>query len=284
VIPDVRYYQGTAQSNSSGIAFGDCVPTELERQGVLRWRLIPQESGEAPQPLNQLQAHLAHLATCGWGRNSQALLPDLLRYFGTRQDCTVFHSSAARLTLAGVIANLGFSAPNVSDLDCMSCAKILIVPHHSRRGPNVLWEIERGPAHPLEIAFADRGAYVLRDSSGAPAISTEIGLNRWEEAAFVELFPTADAARAWKTYLDSTVDANDPVLEQHPVVIHGRALLDLLSYADMAEIIEDAESSETHFLTEQGLRLRAEEDPEDMLKLATPDELLARLPWIRSAI
>jgi len=253
--------------------------TELEREGILRWRLLPYDGGEAPENLNELQRHVAHLATCGWGLKSQALLPDLLRYFGTRHDCFERQSSNTRLDMAGIRAQLGRCTPEESLLDEVHYAKILIAPHLSRRGPNAFWEIERGARHPLELAFADRGAYVLGDLAGVPDIGREIGEERWREAAFIELFASAKAALAWDAYLNSNNNSDEPLIEKHPVLLRGRALLDLLSYADIVDVIEDSEHSVTHFLTRKGLEVRGTLDSlDEPVHRATLDELLASFP------
>jgi hypothetical protein len=96
--------------------------------------------------------------------------------------------------MAGVIFQLGYSSPQLAALELATHARIVIAPHISRRGPNALWEIERGDAHPLEVAFADREYYVLCDTNEKPSIGTEVGPGWGNEAAFLELFPTSQAA------------------------------------------------------------------------------------------
>jgi hypothetical protein len=210
--------------------------TELKAQGLLQWRLLPYEVGEKPEPLNEMQAHIKRVASHSWGRKNQALLPGLLRYFGTRHDCLIWQCASLQLEMAGVVAKLGYRQLDESLLDSVNHARILIAPHISRRGPNALWEIERGPLHPLELAFADCQAYVLCNPNGTPELVTELFCDGWGKASLLELFPTADAAVGWDNHLKAHEDQNEPSSELRPVALRGRALLDLLSYADIAEV------------------------------------------------
>jgi hypothetical protein len=64
-------------------------------------------------------------------------------------------------------------------------------------------------------------------------IATEVG-ERWNEAAFVELFSTSRAALKWQDYCRSNSDTDEPI--RAPVLYRGRKLLDLLSYADILDL------------------------------------------------
>jgi hypothetical protein len=324
VFPDVRYYHGSQEENSSGIAFGesvciwregadwkqnlssikedpqataprrsDTVPlrieqtegdlterrklTELVENGTLRWRLIPYEGGSIPDELNEAQARVLHVAKCSWGRRSRALLPDILRYLRTRFESSVWNDSSSDLDMAGVVFQLGYSSPHLAVLETPTHARIVIAPHISRRGPNALWEIERGDAHPLEVAFAHRECYVLRDTDEKPSIGTEVVSGWGNEAAFLELFPTFQAALKWQDYLCSNAGPEDAFGENIPVLYRGRQLLDLLSYADIVEFIDEELNFASHYLTPCAIRVRAPHEPENTLKIASTEELLASM-------
>jgi hypothetical protein len=320
--PDVRYYHGSREENSSGITFGenvciwqegtnwkenlsslredpqataprraDAVPlrieqikgdlaerrkmTELMENGTLRWQLIPYEGGSVPDELNETQARVLRLANYSWGRKSKALLPDILRYLLTRLESSFWNDSFWALDIAGVIVQLGYSWPDLTVLDTPKHSRIVIAPHISRRGPNALWEIERGDEHPLEVAFADRECYVLCDTNEKPSIGTELGSERWDEAAYLELFPTSHAALKWQDYLRSNAEPEDPLDENIPVLYQGRLLLDLLSYLDIVEFIDGELNCTSHYLTPRAIRVRASHESENTLKIANVQELLA---------
>lgn len=322
VFPDVRYYHGSQEENSSGIAFGesvriwqegtdwkgnlssikedrqanarpraDTVPlrieqtegdltdrrklTELMKNGTLRWRLIPYEGGSVPDELNEMQARVLHVANCSWGRRSKALLPDILRYLRTRFECSIWNDSSSDLDMAGVILQLGYSTPQLGALETPTHARIVIAPHISRRGPNALWEIERGDAHPLEVAFAHRECYVLCDTDKRLSIGTEVGSGWGNEAAFLELFPTSQAALKWQDYLFSNADSQDDFRDNLPILFRGRQLLDLLSYADIIDFIDEDLNCISHYLTPRATRVRAAHESENTLKIASVEELLA---------
>jgi hypothetical protein len=320
--PDVRYYHGTQQENSSGIAFADsvciwqkgtvwkdnlfsikedpqatssrradAVPlrieqtdgdlterrklTELLENGILRWRLIPYQGGSLPDKLNETQARVLRVANCSWGRRSKALLPDILRYFRTRFECSIWSDSSSNLDMAGVIFQIGYSSPDLAALEAPTHARIVLAPHISRRGPNALWEIERGDAHPLEMAFAHRECYVLCGMDQEPGIGTEVGSGWGNEAAFLELFPTSQAALKWQDYLRSNASPEDAFGDHTPVLFRGRQLLDLLSYADIVEFIDEELNCKSHYLTTRATRVRTGDAPENTLKISSIEELLA---------
>jgi hypothetical protein len=249
--------------------------TELMESGNLRWRLIPYEGGNIPDPLNEMQARVLRIANASWGRKAKALLPDIIKYLLTRVECSLWGESRARLDMAGVLFYVGYSAPPIASLETPQHARIVIAPHVSRRGPNALWEIERGDQHPLEVAFVDREAYVLCDAHGSPSIATEVG-DRWNEAAFLELFSSSRAALKWQDYFRSNSDTEDEPIRT-PVLYRGRKLLDLLSYADIVEISHGRSKFEALFLTDRAIRVRSS-DPGTPITLATLEKLLDGLP------
>ena len=183
--------------------------------------------------------------------------------------------------MAGLVFQLGYSSPHLAVLETPTHARIVIAPHISRRGPNALWEIERGDAHPLEVAFAHRECYVLCDNDKRLSIGTEVGSGWGNEAAFLELFPTSQAALRWQDYLLSNADSEDEFRDNLPILFRGRQLLDLLSYADIVDFIDEDLNCISHYLTPRATRVRAEHESENTLKIASVDELLA---GIRSGV
>jgi hypothetical protein len=63
-----------------------------------------------------------------------------------------------------------------------------------------------------------------------------------------------------------------------PVLFRGRQLLDLLSYADIVEFIDEKLNCVSHYLTPRATRVRASDEPENTLKIASVEELLASIP------
>jgi hypothetical protein len=322
--PDVRYYDGSQEENSSGIAFGECVCiwqegadwkknlslikenpqatapprgdavplrieqtkgdlkerrelTELMENGILRWRLIPYEGGAVPDGLSETLARLVHFANFTWGRRSKALLPDILKYLRTRLGCSIWNDCRSGLDMAGVIFQLGYSSPHIAALETPTHARIVLAPYISHRGPNALWEIERGEAHPLEVAFANRECYVLCDIDETPSVGREIGSGRRSEAAILELFPTSQAALRWQDDLHLDAAPDDVFGDKKPVLFRGRQLLDLLSYADIVELIDEELNCISHYLTSRAANVRAADDLDEASKAASIEGLLANI-------
>jgi hypothetical protein len=82
----------------------------------------------------------------------------------------------------------------------------------------------------------------------------------------LELFPTSQAALKWQDYLRSNADSEDGFGDNLPLLFRGRQLLDLLSYADIVEFIDDDLNCISHYLTPRATRVRAAHEPENTLK------------------
>jgi hypothetical protein len=324
-LPDVRYYDGTRETNSSGVAFpeavliwqeglnwhgaiaaikenpeatrfarGDQVPlrseqteaeaderralTALLEQGVLRWRLLPSEGMPVLGELNSMQRELARYANLRWGKKSKELLQHILAYLGGRYPQGSFECGRTSTMFAagGVEVRMGRPSLSVTALDSFTCARLALIPYSSRRGPNAIWEIERGDAHPLERALADRGLYLLCDPAGHPPICSMSAADDWDSAEFIEAFTSERAALNWQRQMREDGDKDDEFCGGVPELFAGRKLLDLLSYADTLELIDEEQTVHTYCFTLTGARVFQDEAQE----IATTEMLLAVLPKV----
>jgi hypothetical protein len=107
--------------------------------------------------------------------------------------------------------------------------RLALVPHRSRRGPNGVWLIGRGPEHPLEKQFADcRAFYVTWD--GQPAFFSDVSYSEYEPANGIELFLAEEDA------VDRAEDDRDFVADGEGVGISsaaGTELLQLVAGCDL---------------------------------------------------
>jgi hypothetical protein len=78
-------------------------------------------------------------------------------------------------------------------------------------------------------------------------------------------------------YLCSNAGPEDGFGGNIPVLYRGRQLLDLLSYADIVEFIDEELNFASHYLTPRAIRVRAPHEPENTLKIASTEELLASM-------
>ena len=79
------------------------------------------------------------------------------------------HVSRTHISMGGTDIFTG-SAPTLrlAYLDSLSCSSIALIPHITRRGPNGIWIISRGPEHPLEKDFRDVKCSVRVNGAGEP--------------------------------------------------------------------------------------------------------------------
>jgi hypothetical protein len=118
---------------------------EQHAKGLLSWRLLPITGQAKLEDPSDFEMHV--LTRLGWGRKTSALLPHVLQYLRNEgYEAENFSGlERAALNVCGIHFALGRPYPRVELLDELSISRVVAVPHLSRRGPNGLWEIRRGP-------------------------------------------------------------------------------------------------------------------------------------------
>ena len=92
------------------------------------------------------------------------------------------------LDYAGVKIAIGKAWVDPQALEGLAFSRFVIAPQPTRRGTNGLWGIRRGPNHPLNLAGADIGAYLLTTEVGHPHL--EIRTRNWHTGHVLSLFDT----------------------------------------------------------------------------------------------
>ncbi len=268
-LKDVSVYQGTPNENTSGIAFPEAVASHFAREtDVLPLR--PEQLGAVRETLEKLvamradrildwtftayeatpergnlsrQEEAVERLTQFWGKRSRELSPHILRYLRTRP--FIWRrpiSDRAELHCSGAHILVGRPAVPYDELDDLTCSRVVLAPHVSRRGPNGLLEIRRGERHPMEQAAAPLSFFVLKEKSGT-LLHSVMG-DRYEVALMIELFQTERAAREMAENLGDEEFVVD--------VIGGTALLDFVSCADVVEIYKRNGVTTTLAMTHYG--------------------------------
>lgn len=238
--------------------------TELYNDDVLAWRFVP--IGAAPEPLELTDEEKSlQKRARRWGRRTQLLLPYVIEYFrGFRRHCDTLRVGRIELgsvSLGGIHVVLGCPSPGYQLLDTLTCSRLALVPHLSHRGPNGLWEIRRGPKHPIEIAFSDIGAFVLVDKAGRlRAVQQSPPEAPDDFANVVELFGDETSGRRVidETLALDNADSGEGSNPLHMICVSGSELLDVISHADIIEIVSTKHCA-MFSLTRDGARANDEE-------------------------
>lgn len=247
----------------------------LKNEGVLDWRFLPFEAVPDPGPLTEIEERIIRVADGRWGKRTQQLIPYVLSYLRQRASQSNWETgigNSTEFTVAGVWVGMGRPWVPYKKLDELECSRIALIPHFSRRGPNGLWEIRRGPQHPIEVAFSLVGAYVLAQSDRQPNIIVHVSQNGWSEGNLIELYARKeDAQTAAEEWAE---DFPDEELRLAPQYLQGSDLLDVISLADILDVADPAGELSTLYLTDRGMRaLDAEPDE----KVATTNDVIRHL-------
>lgn len=123
----------------------------------------------------------------------------------------------------------------LEDLDTPFVNAIGLIPHRSRRGPNGIWIIRRGPEHPLEQRFADCQAYYLT-WEGKPIFAEEI-YDDHRSVTTIDLFCSeAEASEAAEFEREFAGDEN-PIAY---AMAGGTRLLDLMAGCDLITVDQES--------------------------------------------
>ncbi len=222
----------------------------LHDEGILQWSWVEAETiapdeNSWPEDATDFFKHRVRRL----GKKTAAVWPFLVEYIFRKY--SVFDWSAVEFEDRLWFQSEGFHAvtgmPSVpyKCLDELSCSELIIAAHHSRRGPNGLWIIKRGKAHPLEKLFGNvKPFYLLNEFDGLPDkdywYHEERHPRRKKQFATVlNLYPTeADAKAAAEEandFIKKLEEENSTSFdEKYSVVsVGGADLLQLISQSDI---------------------------------------------------
>jgi hypothetical protein len=226
----------------------------MKAEHVLDWRFMPYEATLELGALSHDEERVKRLTQL-WGKHSRDVVPHVLKYLRTRHFiCTRSTSDKAQLYCSGARILVGRPAVPYDDLDDLTCSRVVLAPHASRRGPNGLLEIRRGKRHPLEESAAPLSFFVLKESSGTLLFTVLEA--RFRSALMIELFQTEQAARKMAEDLGDTGLRVD--------VIGSTALLDFVSCADVLDLYEQGGSMTTFAMTHNGAGALKEQSGDDV--------------------
>jgi hypothetical protein len=243
------------------------------KEEEISWRFIPIDPSETStvDATEDWQHELArHMSFAG--KQTQKLLPHLLRYFrdgcGPTRSRLHYETTSTELQFEGTFVTMGRPWLAHTRLDSPDVSRVLLIPHLSRRGPNGIWELSRGIAHPLEIRVRGLGAYVLKTPTGA--LSRECYSHRLGfDCEVIGLFPSV--TRAIKYMKEQLIEDSGLT----PTWLQGSALLETLSFTDVADVCSENGHSQTLVLTHAGRVVFSEDN--QAAHVATSEQVVSAL-------
>jgi hypothetical protein len=248
---------------------------EAYDKGHIAWRFLPYEGEGHLSDLTSLEEHV--LNNFRWGEKTRKLVPHAWAYLRAQHretDKFTAHAGAG-LTLAGVHFQFGRPFAPLHMLDEMDISRVVLAPYVSRRGPNGMLEISRGPTHPLTEAVKNVSAWVYSNERGALAMIQRRGVRSWgpyDFAYVLELFAAQALADGWMKQLAR--EDEELVRSLSIQRLEGAKLLDAISQADALKFPSDRGFGALH-VTREGTR--CDDDPQGDSGAATVEALVERL-------
>ena len=202
---------------------------ELRRGGVLEWEFVDAaDVNEEPDALRR-----AGLREELYGAKTRdALQLAICHHASTRRGgkwMPLDASERTRFRCRGTLFLTGFPPIPVYELDSPFYETLALAPHRSRRGPNGIWLIRRGPEHPVEKLFAGCRAFYVT-CGGAPFHFSDVTHSEVKPATGIELFRTEGDA------VDEAEMARDFAERDEPIEVvsaSGSELLRLIAGCDL---------------------------------------------------
>jgi len=149
----------TEQLDIPGGDFEQIVEAELA--GLIKWAFTELPEPLAEGDLSEADKHFLWLAR-DRGQKTIELAPHVLafmrqrmRWFGQET-----HWDGNWVDWGGCELRLGFPRFSLWEFDRLEIFEIDVVPYISRRGPNGIWSIARGPTHPIVRRLAGKAFFV----------------------------------------------------------------------------------------------------------------------------
>ncbi len=204
------------------------------RDGSLRSRFV------AAAELREDAALLAGMRVRAerYGARTAEVLRLALPYLAERagaDSVRVEEQGTLRFQVGGTLLAAGAPPVLLPRLETPFHDALALMPHLSRRGPNGLWLLERGPEHPVEKRFAERAAFHVT-LDGAPLVVHDESHSRTHAAAEIALFTSEEDARERAEDEAERTGEPDGIAVAHAA---GTALLGLLAGCDLVSVDGD---------------------------------------------
>jgi hypothetical protein len=210
----------------------------LEHQQIIRWTFTAFKPAVSLGPLSDDEEALSYPMLVHGGPKGLALLHHLIDYLRHAGGWTKPYLRAGatknRLRIGGAMVLIGRTQVPFDELDSLTTSELLIVPYLCAKGPNGVWQIERGDMHPLVLAVAHLKVCTLAGQDGQPDFYIHLGKDDHIEASSargVDLFTTLQAAQDWVNQCKADGEPELDILELEP-----RELLSCLARADVVSI------------------------------------------------
>ena len=210
---------------------------DAKENGLITWKFIPLDALQ-PTEFNDRQL-CEQLEWVDMSQAKRRLLPYVQGYLNTLRPPM---SYAGRLRgdvifKDGTWILLGCGLPNYDLLNHPGIARMAVMPELSTRGPNGIWVLERGPAHPLTKVFTSNVGTWLVGRDGAPQVSHHMGEHEHDWATGVEAFENEAAARAHITQMYGQDDVEECGPLPEPMYVAGADYLAALSGVEVIEYV-----------------------------------------------
>ncbi|NMX39392.1 hypothetical protein HBO34_16075 [Pseudomonas veronii] len=211
-----------------------------ERKGLLDWEFVeftPADLDPVPaEEVSDRDRKLLRIAPM-MGKKSQVLIPAIIRLMAMYEPIGGWGSSDSyrvRFSCGATALHLGRPALPYNPFDEEPTIKqYALLPHISKKGPNGVWIVRRGPNHPDTQIFANRHAYYL-GSLGSPETVAYRDRNKVWSTEMLELFSTHEEAKEFAAMLDEGSESPDTAISR----AEGLDLISLFALVDVVEIGE----------------------------------------------
>lgn len=210
---------------------------DLHAGDILAWEFVPLERiGNSPDHWPPGAQKCAERLFRSTGRKTADALRVALGYVVEHARCIDWdeaHGERVTFRIGPYEVRTGRPGVAVDALDDLNVFSILIVPHHSRRGPNGVWSIQRGPHHRVERLFASASAWYHRSEDGCAAVA-EWDWSSWRDAKVLQLFESRKQAHE-QAQLDRE-ELGDHDRQVECVAATGTDLLRLIAGVDAVDL------------------------------------------------
>lgn len=226
---------------------------DLKNEGILDWLWVPitdlesesiEWSETAVSFYEPLEDH------CG-KKTYEAMRP-IIDWFEVNDPIQTWkydYFSRAAFTINGTFIHVGHPCIDLRRLDHHSCSALMMVPHFTKRGPNGIWIIRRGPKHKLESMFGNVSAYYLTENGLDPLLVQAV--SNWNEIYLIDLFRTKEDSEAFALEISEETEPKLGVTKAS-----GNELLRIISLVDQVDI-----DGEPYAITLDGTRFDGEKFP-----------------------
>ncbi|HEX6370852.1 MAG TPA: hypothetical protein VF006_18180 [Longimicrobium sp.] len=240
---------------------------ELRDSGVLKWEFLQAEDiAQAPGALERADIYAEHYGA----KTRDALRLAISHHIAVGRGgewVQADGSERTRFRCGGTFFLTAYPSIPLDQLDHPACDLLALVPHRSRRGPNGIWFITRGPEHPVEKLFAKCQAFYVT-YQGKPMLFSDESHSPYRPATGIELFRLQEDA------LEHAEMERDFVEDEGNVELASAAgpeLLQLIAGCDL--VVVDGIS----IAISRSGQLAIEHDPEEKAEISSAAELAAAL-------